>query len=106
MVAKPYKPVWMRLPAGAHAFNPQQITSTFADFLSKLYAKPDPFPLDQAEEFFRELSLPAFSKDTRHILIANISEALQAIKSWKPSLAPMAFLAFIIKSLLSFWSHI
>lgn len=63
---------------------------TFADFLSKHYAKPDPFPLDQAEAFFHDLDLPVLSEMVHDSMNASITEAevLQAINSLRPSSAP------------------
>ncbi|CAI9535748.1 unnamed protein product, partial [Staurois parvus] len=79
-----------RLPTGGCTSNPQQIVSRFSDFLSRLYAKPDPFPVAQAEAFFQDLRLPGLSEAAQVALNDGVTvpEVLQAIKSLRSTAAP------------------
>lgn len=73
-VEKPQRPVWLRTQAGGLTSIPLQILSVFSEFLSTLYAKPGPFPLHQAKQFFHELNLPKLPEGSYDAINANISE--------------------------------
>lgn len=74
-VEKPHRPVRLRTQAGGGLTSiPLQILSVFSEFLSTLYAKPGPFPLHQAKQFFHALNLPKLPEGSYDAINANISE--------------------------------
>lgn len=80
----------LRLRNGKVTQNPERILEEFAEFYSTLYGKPKQFNLDQATEFFQDISLPTLSPDQKALMDGEITspEILRAIKSIHPFKAP------------------
>lgn len=59
--AHAHKPIRLCSANGDLTFDPNKISAALANFLTSLYSKNSPFPLDQADDFFRDLCLPSLS---------------------------------------------
>lgn len=88
--SRSHKPIRLRAANGDLTSDPSKVTAALADFLASLYSKPSPFPLNLADDFFRDLHLPPLSSTACATLNADITEleVAQAIKGIRVSKAP------------------